>query len=349
MKNLFVLLLLLAFTFGCKDPSDSDASSTAPAPEEQSQAAEGATDETPDSAVDEAPEALDDATPEGAANDAAEDEEVADSLGDDIRVESELTLEFAGNQPRRKLFYDFEKVQPMTVEARTEVDTTAQEHHIVIPRVVQRMAVTDLARSKDTVAVTIQSESPSYESRDSGEMHKMLLESMREAEDVGQIRFSFDMDALGNVSKPKIIETSGSLDDAKPVVTGQMRQFASAYPAEAVGKGAKWQTTSRIDIGADLTIDTVLHYTLTKLTDDGAVLDMRYDIDDISNSLNEATEGSNSRIIDATMRGEGTLTIRFDQLLPTIDQTIVLDMTLEEAGVEMKSSIKMRTQIVAVD
>lgn len=358
MKNFLILLVLLSLTVGCKKSADSDAESAASASE--AQAVEAQTD---DAAT--ADDASDETQTDGDVDAAAEDDGASKNADDNIedggadnsaptavQLDSEITLTSAGASPRKTLSFDFDKVKPTSAEARTDIDSDTQGQEFIIPRVTQRMSITNLDRKGDTLSVTIKSSEPSYESRLPGdEMHEIILQSMRESVDVGEIEFSFDMDAHGNVSNSKIIEAKGSSQDAKMAMSGQLRQFASNYPAEPVGEGAKWTSTSRIDVGGQLVLDTVVHYTLKRLTNDGAVIDLTYDIPDVADAINKANVAGEDepQITEGTLRGQGTLTIAFDRIIPAVDQTITLDMTLEQNDTPVKSTLKMRTQIVPVD
>lgn len=141
MKNLFAFFLVLALTFGCKGSAEPDATSSTPAPEAQAEQNDDALADTPDAETEAEDSTSGDSgangAPEDVANDAGDDEDVEGSEAtsdadaepsktSDIRLNNEITLKSAGEKPRRKLSYDFDKVKPMTVEARTDVDTHAQ-------------------------------------------------------------------------------------------------------------------------------------------------------------------------------------------------------------------------------
>lgn len=356
MKNLFIILLALSLTVGCQKSSEPDPASTTSALQETAETDEANADDSSDASTNEGDENQEGA--EKAADlEGADDADAEDSADEDadtpssVLLDHDVTLTSAGSKPRRSLVFDLDKLKPISVQARTEIESSTQGMNIIIPRVTQSMTVTKLERDDDTLSVTIKSSKPSYESRADDEMHKMLLASMREAEEVGAIEFSFDMDALGNVSNSKIIDAGGSSEDAMMAMTGQLRQFASNYPAEPVGKGATWTSTSRVDVGGSFVLDTIVHYTLTELTDNGAVIDMTYEIPDVADSINKAGDVGEGepQVTEASMRGEGTLSVDLRRLLPTIDQNIVLDMTLEQDGQPLQSTLKMRTQIVPLD
>lgn len=96
----------------------------------------------------------------------------------------------------------------------------------------------------------------------------------------------------------------------------QVSSFSLPLPAEPVGIGAQWRTTSTVELNG---IETVQTYTLelVELTDNGFVADVQLEQIPVAGSGPPEIEGVASRVVEGEIRGEGTLEFALDTLLPT--------------------------------
>lgn len=365
MKHFLIILAALSLTVGCQKSSQNgsskqDAASTTSAVEEAEETADSSADASADDDQAETADSQEDSENTDNATSAEKVMEVYAGAAFPNRVEHDVTLISAGSEPRKVLIFDLDNIKPVSVEARTEVESNTQGMNLVFPRITQKMSSTKIERNGDTLSVIIKAETPSYEARADDAMHNLLLEGMREAGDaIGDVEFSFDMDAHGTASNSTIISSAGAADEAKNAVETHIEQFGSNLPTEAVGEGATWTSVSRVEVGTDLVLYVTTHNTLTRLTDNGAVIKGKLDVLDMTDSMNQlmadsmgelADEGDElPRVTNASMRGESTVQLELDNLMPRLDQTIVVDITLSVGGMDIPSVVTTRSQFVAVD
>lgn len=360
MTRRIVLLLALLLLVGCKKADDAGEDRNASALESGG-AADGderSGDETDDAGDgDENEAAVDDADTDG--DDAAEDDaEVGDDAdSDDVKpaIKSEVTLESKGSKPRRTLTFDLDKVTPRSYITRTDVDTivrvaaSPEEQKMIIPRTLQTFELKEVERHDGYITATIESSEARYESRDKDDpLHQMILETMRESDTLGELRFRFDIDAFGNTRNQEILSEGASSEEVRNIVTSQLDQITSGLPTEAVGKGARWTSKNDIDVGGELSLQVVVNYELKSISDKGAVIGLTYSIDDLSDVL-VAGHHDNAKVEGGKMTGEGTLKVHFDQIVPEVDQSITLKMTIRDGDQKVDSTLKMRMEIVPED
>lgn len=366
-KKLLILFLFL-FVVGCKKAEDSDVDRNASALEgggdgEQGQpnkgddadaagddAATEATDAKDASADAEDQAATDDADTKDAENaDEAEGEQTDEQVAKrQFRGKHEITVLSKGDAPRQLLRYNFDAMKPGSLEARTEVDTQVDGQTLVVPRVVQILKIEKLDVLGDVVRVTVKSDSPKYEARVKDDpVHDMIIQSMKEMAEVGEMRFSFEMDHFGNTGNAKILSSSASTDDVQAMIANQIDQFTNGFPTEPVGKGAQWKTKTELDMGGEFKVNATVHYRVKSIDSKGAVIALRHEVSDLRHALN--VEGAEEALMSGTLEGNGTMNVRFDRVMPTLDQTVLLDMKVQDANEEVAMKLKVSMKVTARD
>lgn len=359
MTRRITLLLVLLLAVGCKKSDDAGEDRNVSALEGKE-------------AADDAPDASDEDTPSGDADDTADDTPRDDDAAeDDVRaddaadadsedtpepaIQSEITLESTGSEPRRTLTFDLDRVKPRKYLTRTDVDTivrvpgVSDTQTMIIPRTIQTFELQEVERHGEYITATIESSEARYESRDKDDpMHQLILESMKEADALDDIRFSFDVDAYGNTRNQKVLSAGASSEDLENIVAGQLDQITSGFPTEAVGKGARWTSTNDIDVGGELALKVVVQYELVAIDDKSAEIKLTYNIDDLSEVLVDG-HNDNAKLESGSMEGEGTLKVSFDQIIPQVDQSITLKMVVLDGEQKVDSTLKMRMEIVPED
>lgn len=356
MHKKFLILFLILLIVGCKKADDSAEDRQASASEESDVETDApSADLEVDTAEDPAAqndaqdgEPSQDDAPDADAPEAAEaPADPSDASGASSSKQTMKVTSY-GQKPRRVLQYDLERVKEQSVRVRTDVDTEIEGQKMLVPRLVQIMHTKALEPKGDVLRLTLESEKASYEARIQDDpMHDMILESMQQMTDMTALTFAYDIDRFGNAKNMKILSSEWATPEVEEMITGQMDQMTHGFPSEAVGKGATWTTTSSLNMGGELTMDANVHYTLTAVDAKGATLDVRYDVPNLSQAMN--VEGAENAVMRGKLKGKGTMTVRFDQLFPMADQTIDLDMTVEDGDKKMAMKMKMHMVLEGLD
>lgn len=100
-------------------------------------------------------------------------------------------------------------------------------------------------------------------------------------------------------------------------VSNSFDQFSSPLPQEAVGKGAKWRTSSRLSLsGINLTQNVI--YELVDLKDNVATLNVSLEQQANSQQLNlpGMPSGANLALKSLSSKGQGQVLMRLDSMMP---------------------------------
>lgn len=132
---------------------------------------------------------------------------------------------------------------------------------------------------------------------------------------------SYRLDPRGQIAAGSINAPAGapgadllaSLDDT-------MQQMAAAFPAEAVGRGARWRVIQNVDMNG-MKISQTIEYTLRERSGNRVALDLK--ITDSTMDIGAAMPPG-ARVDSMKMEGGGTTTIDLTSLVPTM--TMNLDM-----------------------
>lgn len=357
MHRSLLLFVLFLFVVGCKKSDAPDADSNAPALESGSVEEGALTTEGEDAAasMEDAPTDPD-ADPDDDSSVAEEDEaakDEAEAPTDGIakrqfRGKHEITLVSNGEAPRRLLRYNFEAMKPNTMEARTEVDTEIEGQPLVVPRVVQGLTVEKIEQRGDVIRVTVQSNKAKYEARVQNDpMHDMIIESMQQMADVGAIRFSFEMDRFGNTGNAEILSSDWATEDVEAMIAQQIDQFTNGFPSEPVGKGAKWTTKTELDMGGEFKVKATVHYQVKSIDEMGATIALRHEVADLTHAMD--LEGVEDALMSGKLHGDGTMTVRFDRVMPVLHQTVYLDMKVQDQSKEVGMKLKVEMRVLALD
>lgn len=291
----------------------------------------------------EAADALADADADGGVDDSNAGE---DRIG--APTKGEFHVLSRGEAPRHVLRYNFENMKRQSVRVRTDVDTEIEGQKMLAPRLIQVMHAKSLEARGDTLRITLESDKATYEARVQGDpMHDMVLESMQQMTDMTALTFRYDVDHFGNTENIKILSSSWDTLEVQEMIAGQMDQLTHGFPVEALGKGAQWTATSALNMGGEISMDVKVHYTLTSIDSEGAVLEIRMDVPNLSQAMN--VEGAENAVMRGTLRGKGTMRVRFDEIFPTTDQVIDLDMVVEDGEKKMAMKMQMHMQLENVD
>jgi hypothetical protein len=131
-------------------------------------------------------------------------------------------------------------------------------------------------------------------------------------------------------------------------LTSQIENLATAFPEEAVGVGAKWETRSAISAAGQFSFQKT---TMEVVSIDGTTVNLKFAIEQttppqpFTNSALPA--GTEVQLDGAKGTGSGTNAIRLDTLVPKGESTInsTMSMTLSMGGqsqaMTMENSIKL--------
>jgi hypothetical protein len=158
---------------------------------------------------------------------------------------------------------------------------------------------------------------------------------------------------------PRGVATETEFDlapGASETVKGQMdtmrdaiRQMYIPFPEEEVGKGAKWDVTSRIPLGGAL-IDSKMAYTLTKLEADRAEADIAITMTAPPNQpmqIGALPPGATATLDGVSGTGAGKVSPSFVHLVGTSSSKISMESSFSVAMKGEKAQMKMLSDVTA--
>jgi hypothetical protein len=144
----------------------------------------------------------------------------------------------------------------------------------------------------------------------------------------------YHMDTLGQITPgtPRLPE--GAAAPGSKEVLGELEQSTSQltvpFPAEAIGAGARWQVTQKVD-SSGIQLSQVVEYVLRARTADRVELDVKM----VSASLEaSAALPPGAKVDSIQLGGTGTSIIQLDRLVPTaaVDSSIALAVSMVAQG-----------------
>lgn len=155
---------------------------------------------------------------------------------------------------------------------------------------------------------------------------------------------SFISDNRGQVKSGQLNLPEGTNPMTKQMLdqlSNSLDQFSSPLPQEAVGKGAKWRTSAKINLsGISLTQNVI--YELVDLKDNVATLNVSLEQQANSQQLNlpGVPSGANLALKSLTSKGQGQVVMRMDSMMP-VSSNISINSNNEMSIKEPKSGEEM--------
>lgn len=361
MKKYILLLALCGASFACKkgqDPANAPLEpATVATANETRDGDEDGTDEdgTDEDGSDEDGDGAE-GTPAPSEADAAANatrEELEEAIGAIELTDawSEIKVTSAGAAPRRVLTLDLAKMQPGAIKTITDVTTQVMGQTMVMPRMITEVRMRDLKLNGDKLSLTMETSNQRYEKVSDDTMHLMMLESLRQTPPTGAVTMNYSVDKHGTPSDFEVISTDEDLQQAMTAAIGNIRNLSSNFPAEAVGVGATWTTTTRAELGGAWGMEVLVHSTLKELKSDSAVIELRFEAPDFIRSLKEEDleDFQDAKILGGSLNGSGRSVVRFDSLLSEGEQTMTMALEVEVDGQKMKTEMLVNLKIQAVD
>jgi hypothetical protein len=150
------------------------------------------------------------------------------------------------------------------------------------------------------------------------ELLQMMQSSVKQIVGMGG---SFISDNRGQVKSGKFNFPEGQINPITRQLLDQMSnsldQFSSPVPQESVGKGAKWRTSSKINL-AGINLSQNVIYELVDLKDNVATLNVSLEQQANSQELNlpGVPSGANLAIKSLSSQGQGQVVMRLDSMMP---------------------------------
>lgn len=118
----------------------------------------------------------------------------------------------------------------------------------------------------------------------------------------------------------------------------QMMQMVAPFPAEPLGKGAKWQVTMPVDVN-NMQASQTITYTITEQADGRVALDMGLAQTAPKQEI-QLPQGPVMQLLKLESTGTGSATLDLAKLVP--DSTANLDMDMEMAQQEQRLVMDMK-------
>ena len=184
-----------------------------------------------------------------------------------------------------------------------------------------------------------------------GEANPMLAGALQGIQNaIAGIKGTATVSSRGLVKSAKIDAGSAGSQAQQMMgeLTSQIENLATAFPEEAVGVGAKWETRSAISAAGQFSFQKT---TMEVVSIDGATVNLKFAVEQttppqpFTNSALPA--GTEVQLDGAKGTGSGTNAIRLDTLVPKGESTInsTMSMTLSMGGqsqaMTMENSVKL--------
>jgi hypothetical protein len=141
-------------------------------------------------------------------------------------------------------------------------------------------------------------------------------------------------------ASPKLRSQMDSMRDA-------IRQMYVPFPEEEVGRGAKWEVTSRVPLSGAL-MDTKLVYTLTRAGPDGASADVETSLSASPNQPMQVAElppGASATLESLSGKGAGKASPSFARLVGTGSNKLSMDFAFNVALRGEKMPMRMQSDV----
>lgn len=174
------------------------------------------------------------------------------------------------------------------------------------------------------------------------ELFKAMQTSVKQMVGMGG---SFISDNRGQVKSGKLNFPEGKMNPMTKQlldqVSNSLDQFSSPVPQEAVGKGAKWRTSAKINLSGINLVQNV-NYELVDLKDNVATLNVTLEQQANSQQLNlpGMPSGANLALKSLTSKGQGQVVMRLDSMMP-VRSNISINSNNEMSIKEPKSGEEM--------
>lgn len=241
-----------------------------------------------------------------------------------------------GEAPREEIRYAFapDATAQATMTMRMQMSMGGQQMPgMSIPAISIPMTVrTTEVRGDGTARLEFETAAPSVEG--GGEGNPALSQALASSiGQIGNLTGWYRMDARGNILESIYDVPAGVVPpEAGQMMNqmqGQMQQFSAPFPAEAVGVGARWQTTtSAVLMGAPLSMTT--EYTL--VARNGDIVELGMKVVETVTAPGAASPGVPPEAQGAMgamkATGAGTMTIDLNKLVAKSEMTTSTSMSM---------------------
>jgi hypothetical protein len=142
---------------------------------------------------------------------------------------------------------------------------------------------------------------------------------------------------------------SETLKSQLDTIRDSVRQMSVPFPEEEVGKGAKWDVTSRVPLGGAL-VDSKTSYTLTKLEADRADAEIAITMSAPPNQpmhIGALPPGATATLDSVAGTGSGKVSPSFVRLVGTSTTKIAMESSFSVTMKGEKAQMKMKSEIAA--
>jgi len=240
---------------------------------------------------------------------------------DDVRLE----LLNAGAEPRAPLRYDFRAVraEKTVVDMKMDIsgvptDDRVGEAWVAQPttRVSSLVEPRQLTPEGDLVYRVVHERADIL--KDASVDSEVRAQMEAQVKPIVGLPSQATVTPRGIAKRVDVLVPSGASPDHSPTIDAlrsEMRQWLTPFPADAVGVGAKWQTTLTVQ-AKEFRLVEVTTYTLVSRQKSMAVIDFEFDERSPGpQKLTDRRPGSSMTLESHQGHGSGRVTIDFDRLV----------------------------------
>jgi len=249
-------------------------------------------------------------------------------------AQSTLQLLDAGAAPREPVRYKFETGHTETGALDTKMQMSMSLGGQQVPmEAVPPLRMTTQLRVAEVAADGRARLEYKLVSAEASGSDAQAAELSRSLAQIKGLSGSFRMDTQGRITPGTTLARSTTVPGGNELL-GELEQsiyqLIAPFPAEAIGPGARWQVTQKVD-SSGIQLSQVVEYTLRARNGDRAELDVKM----ISASLEAAAALPPGAKVDSIqLTGTGTSAIQLDRLVPTaaVDSGITLAVSMVAQG-----------------
>jgi len=240
----------------------------------------------------------------------------------------------------------------MTMTMEMQMNVAGQDVPMKLPPMKMGMSTTvDEVRDGGDVAFTFK-----VDSADVGEAADVMpavVEAMKAA--IGKVvgmGGKSVIDPHGTVKEASFSLPADAPPEMKQVVDSfqqSLNQMSIPFPAEAVGVGGKWQSTTKLE-QQGMKVDQVATYEVVSI--EGSVLKLKFSMQHTAPpqamALPQMPAGVSAKLNEFSGSGMGEATIDLSKVLPTATEaknTMSMAMTVDQGGQKQDMALKMNLEV----
>ncbi|MCC6620309.1 MAG: hypothetical protein IT385_03595 [Deltaproteobacteria bacterium] len=241
----------------------------------------------------------------------------------------------------------------MTMTMEMQMNVAGQDVPMKLPPMKMGMSTTvDEVRDGGDVAFTFKVDSADV--GEAADVMPQVVEAMKAA--IGKVvgmGGKSVIDPHGTVKEASFQLPADAPPEMKQVVDSfqqSLNQMSIPFPAEAIGVGAKWQTTTKLE-QQGMKVDQVATYEIVSI--EGSVVKLKFSMQHTAPpqamALPQMPAGMSAKLNEFSGSGMGEATIDLSKVLPTATNaknTMSMSMSVDQGGQKQDMALKMNLEVV---